>query len=53
MYVFAVLLTSVAVITYAHTAAAGAAVGRTAPSTNHHRAPTMHMFTASAGGAGR
>ena len=35
-----------------HTAAA-AAGGRTASSTNHHRAPRLHMSTASAGGVGR
>ena len=38
---------------YAHTAAAAAAARHTAPTTNHHRAPTLRMFTASAGGAGR
>ena len=35
---------------YAHTAAAA---GRTAASTNHHRVPTLHMFSASTGGPGR
>ena len=40
---------------YARTAAAAAAAAarHTAPTTNHHRAPTLRMFTASAGGAGR
>jgi len=36
---------------YVHTAAAAAVL--TAASTNHYRAPTMHMFSASAGGPGR